>query len=675
MSLTMGTNPLTFEILRVQYNGLLMAALKGLNINLIEEFMTKTNTDIDMKSPLDQAFRDVLLHHLQTEFEANRDNVNVQHLQDLVTLCIQCCRKNMVTPTMPVYLLNDMFELLTLDSCEEIFTFVEKQVNVWKEDLFFSSCKNNLLRMCNDLLRRLSRSFATVFCGRILLFLAKFFPFSERSGLNIISEFNLENITEYGSENSEGTVQMEVDDKDSKQKNIVIDYSLYCKFWSLQDFFRNPNQCYNKVQWKLFCTHANSIINTFQGLKLDFTSKDVSWTDMTDNEPHEMKVSYLAKYLTNQKLLDLQIYDVNFRRFVLLQFLILFQYLTLTVRFKTDSFELKVDQKEWVQTMQDKIYALLRETPPDGQIFSEIISNILQREDHHWNVWKNDGCPEFRKALPPHEGSVIEKREPTSAKPELGDLIKEATENDRYNLGTPELTKLWNLYPDNLEACKDRDFLPSLDSYMSEAYDLLDQGKLGTDEDHLLKDGNFGWRALRLMARRTPLFFVYSQSQISTLSQYLAELINKLGSERPGNAESKEENEQNIIEMEELDIKEPDAEDIKPQGMDDETDETYFRFKVALITLTQFDRICEKLAPDWKKAGSKLGFEPDAIEYLESQSETELTRVNHLLRLWFEDDDDATLENFLYILEGLELSETAEEVKLAIQQNVNINIG
>lgn len=49
-----------------------------------------------------------------------------------------------------------------------------------------------------DLLRRLSRSQNTVFCGRILLFLAKFFPFSERSGLNVVSEFNLDNLTAFG---------------------------------------------------------------------------------------------------------------------------------------------------------------------------------------------------------------------------------------------------------------------------------------------------------------------------------------------------------------------------------------------------------------------------------------------------------------------------------------------
>lgn len=107
--------------------------------------------------------------------------------------------------------------------------------------------------MCNDLLRRLSRSQNTVFCGRILLFLAKFFPFSERSGLNVVSEFNLENLTEYASD------AIDIDDSlvDSENVQVKIDYNLYCKFWALQDFFRNPNQCYNTVQWKTFALVRN----------------------------------------------------------------------------------------------------------------------------------------------------------------------------------------------------------------------------------------------------------------------------------------------------------------------------------------------------------------------------------------------------------------------------------
>lgn len=131
-----------------------------------------------------------------------------------------------------------------MSQCQFSFFFSD----VWKEPMFFAACKNQLLRMCNDLLRRLSRSQNTVFCGRILLFLAKFFPFSERSGLNVVSEFNFENLTEYASDATD------IDDSlvDSENVQVKIDYNLYCKFWALQDFFRNPNQCYNNVQWKTF---------------------------------------------------------------------------------------------------------------------------------------------------------------------------------------------------------------------------------------------------------------------------------------------------------------------------------------------------------------------------------------------------------------------------------------
>lgn len=47
-----------------------------------------------------------------------------------------------------------------------------------------------LLRMCNELLRRLSKEINTVFCGRILMFLANTFPLGERSGVNLRGDFN-----------------------------------------------------------------------------------------------------------------------------------------------------------------------------------------------------------------------------------------------------------------------------------------------------------------------------------------------------------------------------------------------------------------------------------------------------------------------------------------------------
>jgi hypothetical protein len=47
-----------------------------------------------------------------------------------------------------------------------------------------------LLRMLNDLLRRLSKTGnTTIFCGRILTFLSGVFPLGERSGVNLRGEY------------------------------------------------------------------------------------------------------------------------------------------------------------------------------------------------------------------------------------------------------------------------------------------------------------------------------------------------------------------------------------------------------------------------------------------------------------------------------------------------------
>lgn len=34
--------------------------------------------------------------------------------------------------------------------------------------------------------------------------------------------------------------------------SILIDYNLYRKFWSLQDYFRKPVQCFDKAAWRAF---------------------------------------------------------------------------------------------------------------------------------------------------------------------------------------------------------------------------------------------------------------------------------------------------------------------------------------------------------------------------------------------------------------------------------------
>ena len=209
------------------------------------------------------------------------------------------------------------------------------------------------------MLRRLSRTQNTVFCGRILLFLAKFFPFSERSGLNIISEFNLDNTTVFSSVSGreDGEIgstkdRMDVDNDSEKaikidedEHDLNIDYALYSKFWQLQDFFRNPIQCYEKSKWLLFSKHAKDVFAIFKSFKLDSISgkkkyqkesssqleishldnskNDDDSSEHTKSRQEQSSHDYFAKYLTNQNLLQLQLSDSNFRRYVLVQFLIL----------------------------------------------------------------------------------------------------------------------------------------------------------------------------------------------------------------------------------------------------------------------------------------------------------------------------------------------------------------
>ncbi|XP_075979024.1 THO complex 1-like protein Hpr1 isoform X2 [Anticarsia gemmatalis] len=515
-----------FEDLRNRYKDVLSKAFTTNNIELLDSFSKSTN-EADRKAAMDQAFRDKLLELLIEDPDT---------LENFVSFCIESCRRQMVTPTMPVVLLGDIFDALTLNKCEKMFSYVENGVNIWKEELFFVACKNNLLRMCNDLLRRLSRSQNTVFCGRILLFLAKFFPFSERSGLNIVSEFNLENVTEFGGD-STSTLKDSLDEEmvveDTEKNKLNIDYNLYCRFWSLQDFFRNPNTCYNKIQWKTFVAHSGSVLSAFSSYKLEAIEIQKSKLNRikamnVDVEMQEAKEQhYFAKFLTNQKLLELQLSDSNFRRCVLIQFLILFQYLTTTVKFKMESQELKSDQMDWVKETSSLVYKLLGETPPHGKRFAECVKHILKREEH-WNSWKNDGCPEFQKPKPPVQvDSSDEVKKTRKRRRPVGDIIREYESQSKSYMGNNELTKLWNLCPDNLAACrtKERDFMPSLESYM-----------VSSRPEPREVSGGWGWRALRLLARRSPHFFVHTNNPIGRLPDYLNAMVERVTREVQANA-------------------------------------------------------------------------------------------------------------------------------------------
>ncbi|XP_036343387.1 LOW QUALITY PROTEIN: THO complex subunit 1-like [Rhagoletis pomonella] len=723
--------PLGFIGLHTEFTKVLQEAFQKQDAHILRASYESfgANTDHDKKSPMDQAFREMLLFRLSDE---------VEKVGALVRLSVEAVRAEIVSVTIPVVLLGDIFDAVTLDKCEQIFRFVEEMVEVWKEDIFFSSCKNNILRMCNDLLRRLSRAQNTVFCGRILLFLSKFFPFSERSGLNIVSEFNLDNVTEYGVDGKDldDTVEDTVEDIP-----IKIDYNLYCKFWSLQDFFRNPNQCYSKAQWKMFQAHAGTVLEAFDSFKLEeprvnsagektenaLTAADYLESMKMDLDASEFAAEvdnpscsevnsqnvrqsdhFFAKFLTNPKLLTLQLSDSNFRRSVLVQFLILFQYLQLTVKFKTESNTLTTAQTDFIKETEAKVYKLLEDTPPNGKRFSRTVRHMLTREEM-WNNWKNDGCKEFRKpddAEPETTANkdagssdVISTKPPAAkrAKRTLGDSLKDAHRNSKFFLGNDVLTRLWNYSPDNLQACKseERNFLPNVETFL--------------ENPHEKNDPSFEWRALRLLARQSPHFFTFLNSPSYKIADYLEGVRRRLAKDRLDNAkaalnannvtsvggnsntesviagESNSEQGSNPQEAEgETDVvgvgdgdndgdgegdgdamlTEEDVQGDLDKGDDDRNAHT----KPVTATREQIEEIAPLIGDDWKKLGKKLGYTVDELLYFETEHPDRDGGCIAMLSNWFADDDDASLDNWAYMLEGLEINAAAKAVKALIDR-------
>ncbi|XP_032875528.1 THO complex subunit 1 isoform X2 [Amblyraja radiata] len=640
-----------FNEARQKFSVCTKEAVKSKNVKpLTLVFSQLSGGETEKKTTLDQAFRGILEEKIleQGEFE---------DFLSIISLSINAVTEGICSATTPFILLGDVLDCLPLDQCDRIFTFVEKNVGTWKSATFYSAGKNYLLRMCNDLLRRLSKSQNTVFCGRIQLFLARLFPLSEKSGLNLQSQFNLENITVFNTNEQDSTLGlkhtedkedgMEVEEGETGDEeppttcSVPIDYNLYRKFWSLQDFFRNPLQCYEKIFWKTFLKHSDEVLDVFRSYKLD--DMQASKKKQEELKPPGDAHVYFAKFLTSEKLMDLQLNDSNFRRHILLQYLILFQYLKGQVKFKSSYCVLTDEQSLWIEDTTKAVYQLLKETPPDGEKFSRMVEHILHSEEN-WIAWKNEGCPSFVKERPPE--SKIPK--PARKRPAPEDFFGKGP-NKKVLMGNEELTRLWNLCPDNMEACKSesREFMPSLEEFFEEAIEQADPENMVEEEYKVVNNSNYGWRALRLLARRSPHFFQPTNQQFKSLPEYLDNMVIKLAKELP-----------------------PPSEEIKTADDEDEEEDNDALLKegnespdlhTRLVTREQIDIFASKLGEQWKVLAPQFEMKESDICAIESDSEDMKMRAKLLLVAWHDREGlQATVENFLSALIDAGLNELAE---------------
>ncbi|PWN49812.1 hypothetical protein IE53DRAFT_316971 [Violaceomyces palustris] len=416
-------------------------------------------------------------------------------------------------PALPLSIIEELLEASTIGQCSEVFDYVESRV--WQMTINMSPVKGKglvLLRLCNELLKRLSKPSKphTIFAGRILSLLAAVFPLGERSGVNLKGDFNVENRTvlESGPESEDGKKSGEDGEKIvqgeegvSPKPNGEEDAStgkrsdFYYTFWRMQRYFSNPpilmglpdplNETLPLVGSKdpppgtfipkgedpapdgMPGPMAELRIGTSQILKLfssvakrekelagsttaecaksikaqpksegeklkeveiqqenprgkrrklviengvqaKETEADVENMDVDEEETSKLRDDFFPKFLTGRKLLDYELHDPSFRRHILVQYLILFQYLlsfTPASREKWKDWKNKSLQavfvlsdvdESWIRTTWREIQALMREIPPDGKLFLDTVLETLARE-RSWVRWKTDMCPPIDK--------------------------------------------------------------------------------------------------------------------------------------------------------------------------------------------------------------------------------------------------------------------------------------
>lgn len=216
---------------------------------------------------------------------------------------------------------------------------------------------------------------------------------------------------------------------------------------------------------------------------------------------------------------------------------------------------------------------------------------MLKREEL-WNNWKNDGCKEFKRPGPPIEEQAVVpiKKE----KLNLGDHIRDATRQNKFYMGNAELTRLWNLCPDNLQACRgeDRNFLPSIETYL--------------ENPRAKMDPSYEWRALRLLARQSQFFFSFAQSPKS-VSDYLESVYKKIieaKSKHKPDVEIKTENDSDLVVDKEDGLVEEDAELMKAENSTGDDRNVH---KTIIPTDEQMRELCVIINEDWKRLATKLG--------------------------------------------------------------------
>ncbi|KAM3455173.1 hypothetical protein MY3296_002542 [Beauveria thailandica] len=322
-------------------------------------------------------------------------------------------------PALVFWLVEELLDSQTIAGCRHIFDFLESR----RERMTaknFSQKKLVILRSCNELLRRLSRAEDTAFCGRVFIFMFQCFPLGDRSSVNLRGEYHVENVTTYETTANGDATKMDVDaetngekkadakDGRSKEENCRLSSEeLYPLLWSLQESFSQPTTLFDSAKFSHFKHSLEETMKAFESLHAD--DQRSLKRKRNDEGATTIAEAFNPKYLTSQDLFELEISDLSFRRHVLVQALIITEFLlSLSAEAKQKltgvptankavvySEQLSEEDTKWATDTKRRISEYLRQGF-DGPYFFRMVETVLAR-DKNWVFWKMASCPPIER--------------------------------------------------------------------------------------------------------------------------------------------------------------------------------------------------------------------------------------------------------------------------------------
>jgi THO complex subunit 1 len=475
----------------------------------------------------------------------------VWHLLDVVAILSdkELCESGLI-----FWLIEELLDSQTIDGCRKVFDYLESR----RERITSKHFKQKqliILRCCNELLRRLSRAEDIVFCGRVFIFLFQSFPLGDKSSVNLRGEYHVENVTIFDAEHkkSEDAIKpMELDPKDGRPQEsseagtptasgaditegqtssktiskplqsgagdsqLDLD-TLYPQFWALQTYCSAPTRLFDPNNLKFFKEGIAATMACFQLMgahaapsnRQDESKRGIK--RKRSESGNEIASTFNPKYLTNRDLFDLEVHDIAFRRHILVQILILLDFLLsltqsakakladLTNKSVLYPYTLSVEDAEWATSTKASIASYLQQgSSNEGKFYYRMVDTVLSR-DKNWVRWKAENCP-------PIDRPSVDVQQHLDAQKALEKLcIKKPLPTPP---GASDLEFLSETAP--IESLKDpsRYTVPTMKKFYEDMIKIeLDQDFATEDEKQILEESKERtlWRALRASQHRFTL--------------------------------------------------------------------------------------------------------------------------------------------------------------------------